>query len=122
MAISLNSERGFTMTFGEKLKQIRESKGFGVNQLALKSGVNASQISRFENGKRKDPQMDTVKKLAKALDVSVSELIGNGDSKEVKEKAPTLVAAHLDDDLTEEQLDEVKNFIDFIKQRDHSGK
>lgn len=103
------------MTFGEKLKQIRESKGLGVNQLALKSGVNASQISRFENGKRKDPQMDTVKKLAKALDVSISELSGNGDSKEVKEKAPTLVAAHIDDDVSEEDMEDILNYIEFRK-------
>lgn len=100
------------MTFGEKLKNFRESKGLGVNQLALKSGVNASQISRFENGKRKDPQMDTVKKLAKALDVSVSELIGNGDTKET---APTLVAAHLDDDVSEEDMEDILKYIEFRK-------
>lgn len=110
------------MTFGEKLKQIREAKRLGVNQLALKSGVSASQISRFENGKRKDPQIDTAKKLAKALDVSVTDLIGNGDRQETKEKDPTLVAAHLDDSLTDEQMDEVQKFIEFIKQRDHGGK
>lgn len=107
------------MTFGEKLKQIRLAKDLGVNQLALKSGVSASQISRFENGKRKDPQMDTAKKLANALGVSLSDLIGNEKKEENSEKAPTLVAAHLDDDLTDEQLDEVQKFIEFIKQRDH---
>jgi transcriptional regulator with XRE-family HTH domain len=115
MAISLILERGFTMTFGEKLKQIRKSKGLGVNQLALKSGVSASQISRFENGKRKDPQMDTAKKLAKALDVSVSELIGNGDSQNVKENGPTLVAAHLDDDVSEEDMEDILKYIEFRK-------
>ena len=103
------------MTFGEKLKQIRKSKGLGVNQLALKSGVSASQISRFENGKRKDPQMDTAKKLAKALDVSVSELIGNGDSQNVKENGPTLVAAHLDDDVSEEDMEDILKYIEFRK-------
>jgi len=60
------------MTFGEKLKQLRESKKLGVNQLALKSGVSASQISRFEKGERKEPTLETVEKLAVALGVSIS--------------------------------------------------
>ena len=55
------------MSFGENLKKFREEKQLGVNQLALKSGVSAAQISRFENGKRKTPHVDTAKKLAKAL-------------------------------------------------------
>jgi transcriptional regulator with XRE-family HTH domain len=60
------------MEFGEKLKALRTSKGFGVNQLALKSGVSASQISRFEKGERKDPTLETLKKLSIALGVSIS--------------------------------------------------
>lgn len=110
------------MTFGEKLKQIRETKRLGVNQLALKSGVSASQISRFENGKRKDPQIDTAKKLAKALDVSVTELIGNGDRQESKEKERTLdydpnllVAAHIDDDVSEQDMEDILRYIEYRK-------
>lgn len=60
------------MSFGEKLKTLRLSKSYGVNQLALKSGVSASQISRFENEERKDPTFETVKKLSNALGVSTS--------------------------------------------------
>ena len=60
------------MEFGEKLKELRTSKGLGVNQLALKSGVSASQISRFEKGERKDPTLETLKKLSVALGVSIS--------------------------------------------------
>lgn len=60
------------MEFGEKLKKLRTSKGLGVNQLAVKSGVSASQISRFEKGERKDPTLETLKKLASALGVSIS--------------------------------------------------
>ncbi|MGG5358578.1 MULTISPECIES: helix-turn-helix domain-containing protein [unclassified Enterococcus] len=60
------------MEFGEKLKKLRTSKGLGVNQLAIKSGVSASQISRFEKGERKDPTLETLKKLASALGVSIS--------------------------------------------------
>lgn len=60
------------MEFGEKLKKLRTSRGLGVNQLALKSGVSASQISRFEKGERKDPTLETLIKLSTALGVSIS--------------------------------------------------
>lgn len=60
------------MEFGEKLKELRTSRGLGINQLALKSGVSASQISRFEKGERKDPTLETLKKLSVALGVSIS--------------------------------------------------
>ncbi|OQO68398.1 transcriptional regulator [Enterococcus villorum] len=60
------------MEFGEKLKKLRTFRGYGVNQLALKSGVSASQISRFEKGERKDPTLETLKKLSLALGVSIS--------------------------------------------------
>ena len=41
------------MDFGSRLKELRLAKKYGVNQLALKSGVSSAQISRYENGKRK---------------------------------------------------------------------
>ena len=74
------------MDFGSRLKELRLAKKYGVNQLALKSGVSSAQISRYENGKRKTPQIDTVKKLADALDVSVSELIGKCSDSESNER------------------------------------
>lgn len=70
------------MNFGQALKEMRQAKHLGVNQLALKSGVSASQISRFENGASKNPTTDTIKKLAKAL---------NDDDQELMQKAGYLL-------------------------------
>ncbi|MFS7439762.1 helix-turn-helix domain-containing protein [Carnobacterium maltaromaticum] len=63
------------MEFGQYLKELRKSKKIGVNQLALKSGVSASQISRIESGKRKEPKIETIEKLSLALDVSMDEML-----------------------------------------------
>ncbi|AUV72579.1 transcriptional regulator [Lactiplantibacillus plantarum subsp. plantarum] len=62
------------MGFGTKLKELRQSKNLGVNQLALRSGVSASQISRFENGKKTNPKPITLQKIARGLSVPDSEL------------------------------------------------
>lgn len=101
------------MEFGEKLKYLRESRGYGVNQLALKSGVSASQISRFESGERKDPTLETVKKLASALGISISYFENNEN---INEKSLT-VAAHIDENVTEDEMNDIINYIDFIKQK-----
>ncbi len=99
------------MEFSEKLKQLRLSKGYGVNQLAMKSGVSASQISRFEKGERKDPTFETVKKLSHALGVSTS-YFENGNS-DFSNKSLT-VAAHINDDVTDDQIENILNYIEFI--------
>lgn len=104
--------------FQERIKQLRNAKRLTQADVAEKIGITRPAYTAYETGKRQ-PDFDILQKLATLFDVSTDYLLGRTDD---KEKAPTLVAAHLDDDLTEEQLDEVKNFIDFIKQRDHSGK
>ncbi|OUM99338.1 MAG: hypothetical protein BAA04_09755 [Firmicutes bacterium ZCTH02-B6] len=53
--------------FGQYLRQLRESRGFGVNQLAARAGVSSAEISRIENGERKRPHPDVLIKLAGAL-------------------------------------------------------
>lgn len=105
-------------TVGERIARLREQRGMSQPQLAKELNVATSTIGMWETGKRglKD---ESLRILADFFNVTTDYLLGRTED---KEKAPTLVAAHLDDDLTEEQLDEVKNFIDFIKQRDHSGK
>lgn len=99
------------MDFGKKLKDLRKSKGLGVNQLALKSGLSASTISRFETGQRKGPTLETVKKLSKALGVSISYF--DDDTSGPAE----IIAAHIDEDIIEEQIDDIINYIEFIKQK-----
>lgn len=58
------------MSFGTELRKLRLAQGMGVNKLAMDSGVSASQISRFENGKKINPKPETLKKLAKGLKMS----------------------------------------------------
>ncbi len=54
-------------SFGELLRELREKRGFSVNQLALKSGVSVAHISRLENELRSAPKTETIRKLSKIL-------------------------------------------------------
>ena len=58
-----------------RLRTIRERKGVSLRALKKASGVAVSSLAQFEAGQG-DPQLSTLRKLAKALNVTVAELIG----------------------------------------------
>ena len=59
------------------LKKIRTEKGITQEQLANQVGVLNTSICNYETGLR-EPNLDTLKKLATALDVTVDELLEDG--------------------------------------------
>jgi len=59
---------------GQFLKQQRETRGLGIRGLGAASGVNVSTIVSLERGDILAPQPDTLKALAVALEVGVSDL------------------------------------------------
>jgi len=63
------------MEFGRQIKRLRESRGYSLRQLAIKSGVSFGQISKIESGVRGIPKPETIEKLAKGLGVSYDYLM-----------------------------------------------
>lgn len=59
---------------GKNLKRIRTKKGMTQGDIVRTLGVSRSFVSNIENGKT-NPTLATIVKLAKALGVSVEELI-----------------------------------------------
>lgn len=57
------------MTFGNYIKQLRQSQNISLRELARLSNIAYSTISRIENDIVK-PNIDTMSKLANALNVS----------------------------------------------------
>ena len=56
------------------LKKLRESKGLSQEKLARLSDVANNTIVKIEAGKNQNPTLDILKKIAKALGVSLDEL------------------------------------------------
>lgn len=59
---------------GENVRRIREEKGMTQVELCRKLEVDRAYMSNIENGK-KNPTLATIEKIAKALGVSLDELI-----------------------------------------------
>ena len=59
---------------GKNLKRIRIAKGISQGKIARILKVGRSFITNIENGKT-NPTLDTISKIAKAIGVSVGELM-----------------------------------------------
>jgi len=59
---------------GRNLKRIRKEKGISQGDIVRSLGMDRSFISNIENGKT-NPTLATIAKLAKAIGVSVGELM-----------------------------------------------
>ena len=57
------------------IKKLREAKGLSQEKLARLADVANNTLIKMESGENKNPTLDTLKKVAKALDVSVDDLI-----------------------------------------------
>ncbi|SFH10055.1 Ig-like domain-containing protein [Desulfotomaculum arcticum] len=63
------------MNFGNRLKQIRESRMLSTSKLSKQAGLSQSFIWRMESGE-KQPTLETLKKLSQGLGMSLGELLG----------------------------------------------
>lgn len=59
---------------GQRLRELRERHGLSLKQLASKAEISQRHLKRLEAGKAQ-PQSPVVRKLAKALKVTVAELV-----------------------------------------------
>ena len=61
---------------GEKLKEIRTRRLLTQEELAEKAGVSAATVVNVERNNQ-EPHFRTIRKLAKALDIDPTELLGD---------------------------------------------
>jgi transcriptional regulator with XRE-family HTH domain len=62
---------------GKRIKKFREKRSMSITQLSKISGISKSYISNLENGEHASrPSGNTLYRIAKALDVTMSELLG----------------------------------------------
>ena len=68
----------------ERLQKLMNKKGWGLGELAQYSGVKYETVYSLKSGRRKNSTMDTLKRIAGALNTSVDYLLGTTE----EEKPP----------------------------------
>lgn len=69
------NEEAFLMKIGKRIKELRIAKGISQQELAAEIEYEKSNMSRLESG-RINPKIATLYKVAKALGISLSDIVG----------------------------------------------
>jgi len=59
----------------KNVKRLREAKGLSQEKLARLADVANNTLIKMETGENKNPTLETLVRVAKALDVSINELV-----------------------------------------------
>ena len=94
--------RETAMELGERIQRVLDARKMSRKELAEASGLTEAAISRYITGTR-TPKSISLSAIAKALDVTSDELLGNvNDTKDEVDDAIRLVARNADS-ITKEQ-------------------
>lgn len=99
------------MGLTDKLDLLMKERNINKSILARESGIPYTTIDGFYKKGSENAKLSTLKKLCAYFDCSLDFLADD----EVAEE-PVTIAAHFDgDEYTEEELDEIKAFAEFVK-------
>lgn len=98
--------RGPERSFGDRLRALREERGWSQKLLARKSKTSQPNISRLEQG-HQHPEWETVQRLALALGASPTALYPEGIRTRIEQDAALLEAAR-------EKVRELAELLDLI--------
>ena len=59
----------------KNIERLRKAKGLSQERLARSADVANNTLIKMESGENQNPTLDTLKKVAKALEVSVNKFI-----------------------------------------------
>jgi len=100
-----------TMSFSKRLKKTRKDKGFTQRQLSEITGINISQINRWETGLTQ-PALEGAIKLAKALHVGIDDLVFEENERAPKGKMKLLFEAV--EQLKPTDQDSIKEMVEMM--------
>ncbi|MGR3500848.1 adenosylcobalamin-dependent ribonucleoside-diphosphate reductase [Pseudaestuariivita sp.] len=73
--LSVAEEPKKALSLGARLSELLKETGVGVRELAEKSGVHFTSIYDIVNGTNQKPRIDTIEKIATALQIDPSQLL-----------------------------------------------
>lgn len=111
------------VTFGERLRQLREERGLLQREVADKLNLSRVAITQYEQGRR-EPELSTIARLANLFGVSVDYLLGRTDKRNSTAPssglAETLAASRTDqwtEELPEEARKSLEEFQEYIMRK-----
>ncbi len=103
------------MTIGDRIKTRRQELNISQTELSLRSGSSKQTIYKYENNLVTNIPSDKIEIIANILETTPAYLMG-WDAQEPASPEPNTLAAHFEgDEFTDEELEEIANFVKFVK-------
>lgn len=104
--------------FKDRLVLLRKEKKLTQYDLATKLGFSRGQVGNYEQGTR-EPDQETLLKIASFFEVSTDYLLGLTDIMNHNNIQATIaLSSNTDyDDLPKEAIDDIDNFIEFVRNK-----
>jgi len=98
------------MSLVKRIKYLCDSKKVTFAEVERKINISNGQIRRWDDV---SPKSETLKKVADYFNVSTDYLLGRTDNTEIE----TIAAHHDGEDWTEEELNEIEQFKEFVRMK-----
>jgi HTH-type transcriptional regulator, competence development regulator len=113
---------------GETIAKLRKEKGLSQYELADRLGFSRGKLSNYEQGSRQ-PDYDTLKKIADYFDVSIDHLLGREEKGKTKEDSLDEINKLVKEygieqfgffdiekwkDLSQEDIEEIKKHFEYV--------
>lgn len=95
----------------KNIKKYMDKLGIERSKLADDLNVSYSTISDWINAKTY-PRIDKIELMANYFKVTKADLV---EEHEIIDERVRILAAHINEDVTEDQMDDILKYIDFIK-------
>lgn len=96
------------------VKRLMTQNNLSTSELARRLNIAKSSVSRYLNKTSQFP-LNKANEFARVLNVTPEYLLGVGENKE--NDAKETIAAHLDGDLSQDDLEQVVNLIEYLKKK-----
>lgn len=98
---------------GKRLEELRTEKRMTKKEVADYLQIDQSTYGKYELGKRQ-PDYETLDKLANLFNVSVDYILCRTN---IRTPIETIAAHHEGEDWTEEELEEIERFKEFVRMK-----
>lgn len=69
----------YSKIYVKRIRQLCKERGFAINKLANRAGINQSTLDNIVRGLTKDPRVSTLHKVALAFNMTLAEFLDFGE-------------------------------------------
>lgn len=103
------------LKLAKKIIDLREQSDMSQAELARRMNIDKSSMNKIENGSRKVSSEELLA-FSTIFDVTTDYLLGKSETKSTEPNDNAmLIAAHIEDDATEEDMAKILDYIEMVK-------